>query len=196
MDSSIYIFGVSATPALTFSLFWLLETIKTARQNKQANIRALLSISFELDGMGQLLSNETVHKEMWLKRQPMKFNTNIWERYCGEIIVTNEDRNLMQSVYLMFVVLNNHADFLRNDTVGAPFFDDEKIKNIYNENLERPIKNLKDRVVKAKKVAQTNIDTLEKETLHVTVLKEFFGPSHRIAKMFQDFPNKNSSQKN
>ena len=98
MDSSIYIFGVFATPTLTFSLFWLLETIKTARQNKQANIRALLSISFELDGMGQLLSNETVHKEMWLKRQPMKFNTNIWERYCGEIIVTNDGVTILNEM--------------------------------------------------------------------------------------------------
>ncbi len=91
MDSSIYIFGVFATPALTFSLFWLLETIKTARQNRQANIRALRSISIELDGIFLLQTNERLHKNMWLKGQPMIFKTNILERYCGEIIVTNED---------------------------------------------------------------------------------------------------------
>ncbi len=99
----------------------------------------------------------------------------------------------METVYVCLVVLNSHANCKSKSTVEEPF---EEVENFYNENMEKPMKNLKGVVIEAKKVAQTNIDTLEKETLHVTVLKEFFGPSHRIIRMFQDSPKKTSHTKN
>lgn len=88
MDSSIHLFGVFATPALTFCFFWLLETIKSARQNKLANIRALRYIWVELNENKTVLSDEqNVYKTMFVEGIPIIIKNNTWEMYCGRIII-------------------------------------------------------------------------------------------------------------
>jgi hypothetical protein len=197
MDSSIYIFGVFATPALTFTAFWLLETIKSARQNKQANLRAIRSIAFEVYGVAELVKNEQVYKSMWLVGLPMSFKSNIWERFGGEIIVSNEDRDSIEWVYVCIILLNNNAKFLSEIKSNHPADEQrkEKLESIYNETMVKPLNDLRNSINKANDILQKNIGALEKETDLITVLKEFFGPSHRIVRIFQDFPNKSSSNK-
>ncbi len=185
------------TSFTTFGFFVILDLWKTAREKRERNIRALRSISFELGVITPLLADEELNKTMWLDRDPMRFNTNIWEKYCGEIIISNKERYQLELFYENLFTLNNHAEYLyRSRNVKAGLENAASDEMIYEVYLTDHIKALKTSVAKNKNVLLTTIEKLEKEKWWITIPKEIFGPSHRIITLLQDFSNKSKPAKN
>lgn len=198
MQNPPYIAVAIITPTLTFFFFWLLETYKSAKQNKLANICALRSIYFELSMADEMLKNKDTYRAYWISGHQAKFKTNIWENFCGQIVISQKDRESIESIYRSLMVLNNSANFYidiseKNKMRGEQY---KELEEMYDKTMPEAVNKLQIVIAETKDTIQRSIDNLGKENWWLTVLKEFLGPFHKIVKFFQAFPNKPSATKN
>lgn len=192
MQNPPYIAVAIITPFLTFCFFWLLETIKSAKEKKDRNVRALRAILSELL-TNTLLNDMGIQIITWEKKSPIKFNFEIWQSCCGNILIPEKNRDSLEIVYSSIHLHNQIADWMNK--MANRDVPDLKEYNKLQIEIPKIQKRFQEELSSAIKDIHICIERIEEESTVLLMLKEFFGPSHRIVRIFQDFPNKSSSNK-